>query len=168
MTNERAGIHLSIEELSALRDGLLSAKDRRAHADECPECRREAAALAALGGTLHALGADPMPPGLETRVLRRLRDGENAAGGLPAWLGFWARPIGVAAALVLLVASIVAADRLLEERSDDVSADWFWAAGLEAGSTTSFGGGALDSGVEFLAPGGSAVEGAAGESLGGH
>jgi anti-sigma factor RsiW len=164
VTNERPGTHLSIEELSAFRDGAPSAPERRAHVDGCPECRREVAAWMSIGESILALADESLPPGLETRILRRLRDG--SAAGLPAWLGFWARPIGVATALVLLVASVVTADRMVEERSE-VAADWFWAAGLEAGSATSFGGGALDSGVEFLAPGGAEAGAADGESLGG-
>lgn len=164
MTDETPDAHLSIEELSALRDGIAPAPERRAHLAACAVCRREAEAWRSIGESVAALAAEPWPVGLESRVIQRLRDATGA--GVPGWLGFWTRPIGVAAALVLLVASVIAADRLIDDRSE-TPADWFWAAGLDAGQTTSFADGALDTGVEDLAPGGPGVGAAPGESLGG-
>ena len=164
VTNGRPGHHLSNDELSALRDGFLSAPDRQAHLDECPACRHELAALESIGTTLKALGQAPLPPGLDVRVRARL--GESAGGGIPAWLGFWTRPLGVAAALVLLAASILTAERLID-RPQDTSAGWLWAAGFEAGTAAALTENGLDPGVDFLAPAGVEPGAAPGESLGG-
>jgi anti-sigma factor RsiW len=121
--------HLEAEELSRLADGFSLPEDRTRHLADCRTCADELAAWQALSREAGNLAVIPMPPGLETQLLARLRDNDEA--DLPAWLAWWGRPWGLATAALLLLAATIGAPRWLAPEPS-LPVEWAWAAGLPA------------------------------------